>query len=67
MVLVGNPEDKGPLGRPGNRWENNMTMGLQEVGCGELHWSDLAQDCNRRRALVNEIMHTSSAEFHKLG
>ena len=36
MVLVGNPDDKGPLGRPRYRWENNITMDLQEEGCGEL-------------------------------
>jgi hypothetical protein len=36
MVLVGNPKDKGQLGRHRYRWENNITMDLQEVGWGEL-------------------------------
>jgi hypothetical protein len=36
MVLMGNPEDKGPTGRPRNRWENNITMDFQEMRCGEL-------------------------------
>jgi hypothetical protein len=36
-VLVGKPEGKTPLGRPSRRWENNIQMDLQEVGCGE--WS----------------------------
>jgi len=36
MILVGNPEDKGLIGRPRNRWENDITMDLQDVGCGEL-------------------------------
>jgi hypothetical protein len=29
--LVGKPEGKRPLGRPRFRWENNITMDLQEV------------------------------------
>jgi hypothetical protein len=29
-VLVGKPEGKRPLGR---RWEDNIKMDLQEVGC----------------------------------
>jgi len=33
-VLVGKPEGKRPLGRPRRRWENNIKMDLQEVGCG---------------------------------
>jgi len=32
-VLVGKPEGKRPLGRPRHRWEDNMKMDLQEVGC----------------------------------
>jgi len=34
-VLVGKPEGKIPLGRPRRRWENNIKMDLQVVGCGE--------------------------------
>jgi len=30
-VLVGKPEGKRPLGRPRLRWEDNITMDLQEV------------------------------------
>jgi len=26
-VLVGTPEGKEPLGRPGSRWENNVNFG----------------------------------------
>jgi hypothetical protein len=33
-VLVGKPERKRPLGRPRRRWEGNIKMDLQEVGCG---------------------------------
>jgi hypothetical protein len=34
-VLVGKPDGKRPLGRPGHRWENNNKMDLKEFGCGE--------------------------------
>jgi hypothetical protein len=33
-VLVGIPEGKIPLGRHRRRWEDNIKMDLQEVGCG---------------------------------
>jgi len=33
-VLVGKPEGKRPLGRPRRRWEDNIKMDHQEVGCG---------------------------------
>ena len=32
-VLVGKPEGRKPLGRPRRRWEDNIRMDLQEVGC----------------------------------
>jgi hypothetical protein len=32
--LVEKHEGKGPLGRPRRRWEDNIKMDLQEVGCG---------------------------------
>jgi hypothetical protein len=31
-ILVGNPEGKGPLGRPWRRWEDNIGMDLRETG-----------------------------------
>jgi len=55
-VLVGNPEEKRPLGRPRRRWEDNIKMDLQEVGCEDMDWIDLAQDRDRWRALVNAAM-----------
>jgi len=33
-VLAGKPAGKRPLGRPRRRWEDNIKMDLQEVGCG---------------------------------
>jgi len=55
-VLVGKPEGKRPLERPTRRWEDNIKMDLQEVGCGIMDWIELAQDRDRWRALVNVVM-----------
>ena len=55
-VLVGKPEGKRSLGRPRRRWDDNITMDLQEVGCGGMDWIDLAQDRYRWRALVSTVM-----------
>jgi len=46
-VLVGKPEGKRPLGRPRHRWEENIKMDLQEVGCECVNWIDLAQNKDR--------------------
>jgi len=55
-VLVGKPGGKRPLGRPRRRWEGNIKMGLQEVGCGDRDWIGLAQDRDRWWTLVNTVM-----------
>jgi hypothetical protein len=52
-VLVRKPEGKRPLGRPRRRWKDNMNVDLQEVGCEDMDWIELAQDMDRWRALVN--------------
>ena len=54
-VLVGKPRGKRPLGRPRPRWEDNIKMDLQEVGCGGVDWIELAQDRDRWRAIVNAV------------
>jgi hypothetical protein len=55
-VVVGRPGGKRPSGRPKRKWEDNVQMDLQEVGWGRMDWTDLAQDRDRWRALVNAVM-----------
>jgi hypothetical protein len=55
-ILVGIPEGKRPLGRSRCRWEDNIKMHLQEVGCGSMDWIELAQDRDRWWALVNAVI-----------
>ena len=56
-VLVVKPEVKRPLGRPRRRWEDNINMVLQEVGCGFMDCLELVQDRDRWRVLVNVVMY----------
>jgi hypothetical protein len=53
---VGKPERNRPLERPRRRWEDNIKMDLQEVGCRGMAWIDLDQDRDRWRSLVNAVM-----------
>jgi len=54
-VLVEKLEGKRPLRRPRHRWEDNIMMDLQEVGCEGMDWIELAQDRDRWRALENVV------------
>jgi hypothetical protein len=54
--LVGKPEGKRPLGRPGRRWMDNIKKHLLEIGLNVVDWIGLAQDRYRWRALVNSVM-----------
>ena len=53
---MGKPKGKRALGRPRHRWEDNIKMHLQGVGCGGMDWTDLAQDRDSWRALVHAVM-----------
>jgi len=55
-VLVVKPEGKRPLARPRHRWEGNIKMDLQEVGCEGRDCIELVQERDRWRALVNAVM-----------
>ena len=53
---MGKAEGKRPFGRPRHKWEDNIKMDLQKVGCGGMDWIELAHDRDKWRALVNAIM-----------
>ena len=55
IINVSIPSDV-PLGSPKHRWENNIKMDLQEVGCGGTDWIQLAQDRERWQALAKAVM-----------
>ena len=38
------------------RWEHNIKMDLQEVGCLGTNWIELAEDRDSGRALVTAVM-----------
>jgi hypothetical protein len=37
-VFVGKPERKRPLGRHRRKWQDNIKVHLQEMGCGDMGW-----------------------------
>jgi len=41
------PEGKRQIGKTRRRWEDNIKMDLQEVGCGCMDWIEVAQDKDR--------------------
>ena len=55
-VLLGKPEGKRPLRKPRLRWEDNINMDIQEMGCEVMDWTELAQDRYRWRTIVNAVM-----------
>ena len=55
-VLVGNSEGQRPLGRPGNKLEDNIAICLQELAWQDTELIDLDQDRDKVWALVNALM-----------
>ena len=55
-ILTGTPTGKRPLGRPRRRWEDNVRMGLKEIGLNTRNWVESAQDIDYWRALVNAAL-----------
>ena len=54
-VLVGKFEERKLLGRPRRRWTDTIKIDLRGVGWG-MDWIDVAQNMDRWRAVVNEVM-----------
>jgi hypothetical protein len=53
--MVGKPEGKRSLGGPRCR-PVDVKMDLKEIGRGGMDWTDLAQDRDQWRALVNMVI-----------
>jgi hypothetical protein len=53
---VGNTEGKRPLGRPRRRWVDNIKMDFREIGWDGMDLTDMDQDRDQWRALVNTVM-----------
>ena len=53
---MGKLEGGRPLGRPRLRWEDNIKMGLREMGSGGMDWVDLASDRDTWRGVVKTVM-----------
>jgi hypothetical protein len=45
-----------PLGRQNLRWVDNIKMDLEEIGLGGVDRIGLAEDGDKRRALMNVVM-----------
>jgi len=54
-VLAWKPEDKRPFVRPIRRWQDNIKMDHQKMGCGCMDWIDLPQEWDRWRDFVNVV------------
>jgi len=55
-ILVGKLERCRPLGRPRRKWEENIRIGLREIGWEGVDWMHLAQVKDQWWALVNTVM-----------
>ena len=55
-MLTDTPTGKRPSGRPRPRWEDNIRMGLKEIGFNSRNWIDSAQDRDYWRAFVNSVL-----------
>jgi hypothetical protein len=55
-LLVGQPEGKRPLGRPGHIWEDNIIIHLMEIGREGANCIHLTQDRDRWWGYVNTEM-----------
>jgi len=52
---VRKPEIKRPFERPRRRWEGNIKLDLQEVGCRGMNWIYLSQDSFSRKIVLHGV------------
>jgi hypothetical protein len=62
-ILVGKPQGKRPLERPGRRWVGNIKMDVREIRWGSMDWIDRSHDRDQWSALMNIVMNLG---FHKM-
>jgi hypothetical protein len=55
-ILVGKTEGKRPLTIQRHRWMDNIKRDLRVIGCDGMVLTDLAQDWDPWRALLNAVM-----------
>jgi hypothetical protein len=56
QALVGTTEGEKPLRKPRRSWENNAKMDLTNVGWKGIDRTDLAEDRDRWRVLMNAVL-----------
>jgi hypothetical protein len=61
-IMVGNPKDKTPLGRPRPKFEDNFKIRLRQIG-QEDDWIKLVQGKNQRQAENNEARRLTIVRF----
>ena len=55
-ILVGEPEGKETLGRPRNRWKDNIKMYFKKIGFEGVGWINGIQDRDKLRAVWKAVM-----------
>jgi hypothetical protein len=55
-IFIGKSQGKRPLGRRRRRWEDNIRIGLREIGWKVVDWIQLAQDRDQWQDLVNTVI-----------
>jgi hypothetical protein len=63
-ILVGEPEGKRPPERPRRKWVDNIKMGATDIGWNGVDWTDMAQDKDEWRTLVNTVFNLRG--FHNM-
>jgi hypothetical protein len=56
-LLMGKPEGKKPLERPGRRRGDGIRIDVREIGWG-MEWIQFAEDRDLLRAAVNTVMNS---------